>query len=510
MGGSTPPHSPLEGDIMSVLSFDPNLVRPCGGHLVDGRMIDVEAEDIEVRRPSDRRLYGTIPEAGAIGVDRAVDAARRAFRHSGWATRPPRERARVMRRWADLIEVHADELSRLEAVGSTRPIGDASRWDIPFTAEGIRFFAEYADKLGGDVIATRSDNLGLVISEPYGVVAAVAPWNFPLVMASWKFGPALAAGNTVVLKPSELTPFSAIRAAELALEAGMPPGVLNIVSGTGRITGEALVRHPDVAKITFTGSTRTGIAIMQAAAETGLKPVTLELGGKSPQVVFADAPSLDRTAEAITRAIVTNAGQVCVAGARLIVERRVEQPLLDRIVRNLATIRPGPTWSQETTFSPIISAQQAARIHRLVGRTVDEGGTILTGGGSVPGMERETFYQPTILTRVSSDMAACREEIFGPVLTVQSFDDEEEAFALADHPTYGLAAGVYTSDLGRAMRALRRVEAGTVWINRYGRSADFMLPTGGFKSSGIGKDLGRQAVEANLRFKTALVDFAES
>ncbi|MBF9235320.1 aldehyde dehydrogenase family protein [Microvirga sp. BT350] len=493
-----------------MLSFDPNGIRLRGGHFINGRLMDTDIAEIDVQRPSDHSSYGAIPEAGPSGVDRAVTAAKRAFHQSGWATRPPRERARVMRRWAELIDSNVGELSRLEAVGSTRPISEAATWDIHFAAEGIRFFAEHADKLGGDVVATRSDNLGLIISEPYGVVAAIAPWNFPLVMASWKCGPALAAGNAVVLKPSELTPFSILRAAELAVEAGMPPGVFNVISGSGHITGGALVRHPDISKVTFTGSTQTGIAIMQAAAESGLKPVTLELGGKSPQIVFADVRSIDRVAETIARAITANAGQVCVAGTRLIVERSIEQHLLELVIKKFDELRPGATWSQETTLPPIVSARQAARIHRLVQETVAEGAIVLTGGGPVAEMSRGSFYRPTILTSVHTDMTACREEIFGPVLTVQAFDDEAEALALAEHPSYGLAAGVYTSDLNRALRSVRTLEAGTVWINRYGRSADFMLPTGGFNSSGIGKDLGRQAVEANLRLKTTLIDFAEA
>src|SRR6201996_2773400 len=232
-------------------------------------------------------------------VDRAVESAWQAFKHSGWARMAPRERAKILRRFAELVEADAPMLGRLEALGSTRPIRDAVAWDVPFTAEGIRFYSEFADKIGGEVAATRPDHLGMIVAEPYGVIGAIAPWNFPLVMASWKIAPALAAGNAVVLKPSEMTPFSVLRLAELAIEAGIPPGIFNVVQGDGRVTGDALVRHPKIAKVTFTGSSQTGAAIMAACAESGTKPVTLELGGKSPQIVFADAPRIDEVARRI-------------------------------------------------------------------------------------------------------------------------------------------------------------------------------------------------------------------
>ena len=412
-----------------------------------------------------------------------------------------------MRRWADLIEADVAHLAALEAVGSTRPIANAVAWDIPFTAEGLRFFAEFADKVGGDVAATRSDALGMTIAEPYGVIGAIAPWNFPLVMASWKIGPALAAGNAVVLKPSELTPFSAIRLAELAIAAGMPPGIFNVIQGDGRTTGDALVRHPRISKVTFTGSTRTGSAIMAACAESGTKPVTLELGGKSPQLVFADAPDLDRVAKMVAGAITGNAGQVCVAGSRLIVQRGVADQLVEGIAAAFKALRPGHTWSGDTTLSPIISRKDALRIDGVVRRAVEAGASVAAGGGLAAVEGEGGYYQPTILTGVETGMEAVRDEIFGPVMTVQVFDDDDEALALGDHPAYGLAAGVHTADIGRALRCARELEAGTVWINRYGRSDDYVLPTGGFKRSGMGKDLGRQSYEANLRYKTVLVDF---
>jgi len=312
-------------------SFDPAAVTVRSGHFIGGEYVDEGARRIEVARPSDGVVYASVPLADAEMINRAVENAWQAFRTSGWRTMPPRERARILRRFADLIAADVDTLGPLEALGSTRPIRDATGWDVPFTAEGIRFYAEFADKIGGDVAATDHDHLGMTIAEPYGVIGAIAPWNFPLVMASWKIAPALAAGNAVVLKPSEMTPFSVLRLAELAISAGIPAGIFNVVQGDGRTTGDALVRHPKISKVTFTGSTRTGAAIMAACAETGTKPVTLELGGKSPQIVLADAPRLDAVARRIAGAISGNAGQVCVAGSRLLVERSLAEPLAERI-----------------------------------------------------------------------------------------------------------------------------------------------------------------------------------
>lgn len=483
--------------------FAPDSVTFSTGHYIGGEVVQA-GERIAVARPSDGTTYADLPIAGAAIVDRAVTNATQAVAASGWATQPPRERARVLRRWADLIEERAVELGRLESVGSTRPIAQAVTGDVASVAEGIRFFSEWADKLGGEVAATRQDHLGLIVSEPYGVVGAITPWNFPLSMASWKVGPALAAGNAIVLKPSELTPFSTVRLAELAVEAGIPAGIFNVVQGNGIVTGDALSRHPGLAKLSFTGSTRTGIAVMKAAAESGIKPVTLELGGKSPQLVFADA-DLDKAAACIAGSLLANAGQACVAGSRLIVQRSVMDELVARLQARLAIVAPGPTWKAATAYAPIISETQARRIDDILARSRVQGAECLLGGARIEGFGG-AFYQPTLLAGVTAQTAAVREEIFGPVLTIQAFDDEAEGLSLADHPEYGLAAGVYTADLGRGLRAMRALKAGTVWINRYSRTLDFILPTGGYKSSGIGKDLGRQAVEANLRHKTVLID----
>ncbi|CAN7419006.1 aldehyde dehydrogenase family protein [Pseudoduganella sp. LjRoot289] len=493
--------------------FDPDQVAVRSAHFIGGQFIEGSSEDsanaMDVRRPSDGRVYAGLPVADADMVDRAVQDAWRAFKTSDWARCAPRDRARILRRWADLIEADAHYLARLEAIGSTRPAKDALSWDVPFTAEGIRFFAEWADKIGGDVAPTRSDHLGMTIAEPYGVIAAIAPWNLPLVMASWKVAPALAAGNAVVLKPSEMTPFSVLRLAELAIEAGMPKGIFNIVQGDGRVTGDALCRHSRIAKVTFTGSTTTGAAIMAACAQNGTKSVTLELGGKSPQVVFADVPDLEKTVRTVARAITLNAGQVCVAGSRLIVQRAVADQFVERLAAIFSELRAGSTWEPDSTMSPIISLREMERIDGVVRRAVAAGGRLAAGGGRIATGNEGAFYQPTILAGIDAGMEAVKTEIFGPVITVQVFDGEDEALALADHPDYGLAAGVHTADIGRALRMARGIEAGTVWINRYGRTSDFVIPTGGYKRSGIGKDLGRQAYEANLRYKSVLVDFMQ-
>ena len=485
-------------------SFDPRLIAVRSAHFIGGQYRDA-APGLEVVRPSDGAAYAELPVADADLVDEAVNNAWQAFTQSDWASRPPRERARVMRRWADLIEADAAILAPLEAVGSTRPHKDVIAWDIPYVAEGIRFFAELADKHGGSVAATQTDRLGMQIAEPYGVIAAIAPWNFPLSMASWKVAPALAAGNAVVLKPSELTPFSSMRFAELALQAGIPAGIFNVVQGDGRVTGDALCRHPRIGKVTFTGSTATGSSIMSTCALIGPKPVTLELGGKSPQLVFADVPDIAKTARTVALAITGNAGQVCVSGSRLLIERSIMAPFIEQLQGYFQGLKPGPTWAPDSTLSPIISRLQASRIDAIVQRSVQAGAEVLSGGGLFDVLGG-AYYRPTLLAGVDDANPAVCEEIFGPVLTIQAFDTEEEALSLAAHATYGLAAGVHTADINRALRLVRGLEVGTVWVNRYGRSNDYILPTGGYKRSGIGKDLGREAFEANLRFKSVLID----
>lgn len=483
------------------LSFDPDSLPLPMGHFIGGRLLAAEGS-IPMHRPSDGKAYADCPVADADLVNQAVQTAKKALKDSNWGGIRPRERLKALHRWADLIEQNAVELAKLEAVSSTRPVGHLVDGDIGISAEQIRFFAEFADKEGSDLVPTDDSNLGMIMTEPYGVVGAITPWNFPINMAAWKLGPALAAGNAVVLKPSEMTPFSTLRLAELAVEAGIPAGLINIVLGDGMTTGNAITGHPDIAKVSFTGSTRAGSTIMKNIARTGLKPMTLELGGKSPQLVFADA-DIDKAAAAVTASITSNAGQACVAGSRLIVEKSAAPRLIEAILKKVAGIVPGPTWDAASQYSPIISERQRQRIDDIIAASVAAGAECLTGGRSmdVPGY----FYSPTLIAGIDQNSPAIIEEIFGPVLTLQTFEDEDEGMCLADHPSYGLAAGLFTSDLSRAIRLTRKLQAGTIWVNRYGRSRDHILPTGGYKQSGIGKDLGREAFQANRKSKSVLI-----
>lgn len=482
-------------------SFNPDDVSPTIGHYIGGAYAPADGV-IDVTRPSDGKVAAACPVADAGMVDRAVQTAKAALKTSNWGGIRPRERSKVLQRWADLIEAEAGTLAMLEAAYSTRPVGQLGQGDIAITAEQIRFFAEFADKEDGTVVPTDDSSFGMILTEPYGVVGAITPWNFPINMAGWKIGPALAAGNAVVLKPSEMTPFSTLYMAELATRAGLPDGLLNIVLGDGETTGNAITGHPDIAKVSFTGSTAAGSAIMANIARTGVKPMTLELGGKSPQIVFADA-DLEGAASAIANGILSNAGQACVAGSRLIVERTIAERLGDAIASHMRAVMPGPTWDAASKYSPIISQRQIERIDRIVKAAIAGGGECMLGGGRLE--QAGYFYAPTLLSNIGSSSPAIVEEIFGPVLTMQTFDTEEEAVALADHPQYGLAAGLYTKDLSRALRLSRSLQAGTVWINRYNRSRDHILPTGGYKKSGFGKDLGRDAYLANRKSKSVLI-----
>ncbi|WP_375698919.1 aldehyde dehydrogenase family protein [Pseudophaeobacter sp. TrK17] len=483
-------------------SFDPSTLTLPTGHYIGNAYVPAAAE-IAVTAPSDGRSLAGIARADAAIVDQAVETAKQALRTSGWATCAPRDRLRALQAWADLIEAEAETLAKLEAVCSTRPVGQAAVGDVLITATQIRFFAEFADKEGGDLAPTSAGQLGFISHEPYGVVGAITPWNYPISMAGWKLAPALAAGNAVVLKPSEMTPFSTLYMAELAVRAGIPAGLINIVLGDGQTTGAAITGHPDIAKVSFTGSTRAGGAIMENIAKTGVKPMTLELGGKSPQIVFADA-DLELVADCLARGILPNAGQTCVAGTRLIVHRDIADALAQKLILAFAQEKPAATWEDPAGFSPIISSQQLQRIDSIVQAAKSEGAELLCGGKAFD--RKGSFYQPTIIAGVTDRNPAVSEEIFGPVVTLQTFASEEEALTLGNHPTYGLCAGVYTRDLSRALRVTKALEAGTVWVNRYGRSQDHILPTGGWKASGLGKDLGREAFLANRRSKSVLID----
>lgn len=484
------------------LAFDPTRLPLAAAHFIGGAPVPAP-DAIAVIAPSSGLALPPVPCADAAMVDRAVETARAALKSSGWAGLPPRERKRALIAWADRIEAEAPHLAQVEAVCSTRPVAEVHAGDIRVTAEQIRFFAEFADKEGGTLVPTAEGQLGFIAPEPYGVVAAITPWNYPISMAGWKLGPALAAGNAVVLKPSEMTPYSAVLLADLAVRAGLPAGLFNVVIGDGATTGTALTGHPGIDKVSFTGSTRAGAAIMENVARRGIRPVTLELGGKSPMLVFADA-DLDLATDCLVRGILPNAGQFCVAGSRLVVAAEIADELAARLIARFGEPHPAATWAGTPGFSPIISERQLARIDGIVRASARAGGEILCGGTRFD--HEGSFYRPTLIAGVDAANPAVTEEIFGPVATFQTFTSEDEALALARHPDYGLCAGVFTRDLTRALRVTRRIEAGTVWVNRYNRSRDHILPTGGWKASGLGKDLGREAFEASRRTKAVLID----
>ncbi|MGE3874416.1 MAG: aldehyde dehydrogenase [Parvibaculaceae bacterium] len=487
------------------LDFAPDDIVIPSGHFIDGQVQSTDDDMIEVVRPSDGRFLGRIPDGSQETVERAVASAWNAFKTSGWPVRAPRERGKVLRRWARLIEENVTELARLEAVGSTRPIAEATAGDIPTTADLIRYYGEYADKLEGTVTSTSADVTSLLVKEPYGVVAAIVAWNTPLVNAAVKIGAALAAGNALIVKPSELTPFSLLKLCQLATEAGVPPGLLGVVNGRGDTAGARLVRHPDVRKVSFTGSTATGARIMQDAAATGPKPVTLELGGKSPMIVFEDAPDIDRIVTMLARGVVHNAGQVCTCGSRLLVERSARDQVVSKLISAMSALTPGATWLGGTTLGPIINHRQLQRIETLISQSLGGGGRVIAGGTRIEN-EGGAFFLPTVLEAVDEGNAGFLNEFFGPITAVQTFSDVDEAVALAAHPTYGLAASVFTGNLKTAMHIARRIEAGSIRVNQHSRAPEFTAAAGGFKGSGFGKDWGRPGIEGYLREKTIWIN----
>ncbi|BCG90130.1 aldehyde dehydrogenase [Mesorhizobium sp. 113-3-9] len=489
------------------LSFDPATIAIPRGHHIGGQYIELLGVEIEVLRPSDLQPMGLITDGGEAAVQQAVDAAKKALAQSRWAKIAPRDRAAMLMRFAALIEENATYLGQLEAMGSSRLISMTIVRDAVRTAGVVRYYAEFCDKIEGTVTATEANALSIVKHEPYGIVGAIVPWNFPMITAAWKFAPALAAGNAVVMKTSELTPHSLLALAELAARAGIPAGLFNVVNGYGHTTGAAIVRHPDILKISFTGSTQTGAAIMTLAAQSGIKPVTLELGGKSPQLVLADAGDIDVVAGRVAAAFMDNAGQVCTAGSRLIVEDKIADQLLERVIARTKAIKAGPTWDETTTFAPIISRKQLERIDTMVRASISEGASVVTGGTVLEGRNEGSFFAPTILENVADDNIGFKDEFFGPVLTVRTFADLEEGLALAAHPVYGLAASVHTTDLKKALKAADSIEAGMVWINQHGRGPEFTYPAGGYKGSGFGKDMGRAGIEAFLRQKAIWANY---
>ncbi|MBI4545673.1 MAG: aldehyde dehydrogenase family protein [Gemmatimonadetes bacterium] len=462
------------------------------------------AGTFETRNPATGEVLVEVAEAGEDDVAAAVAAARSAAESAAWRSLDAADRGALLWRLADAIEARSEQLARLEVLDTGKPIREA-QIDLRETVDAFRYYAGWATKLEGETIPVRGNVFNYTVKEPVGVVGAIIPWNFPLLMASWKVAPALACGNAVVLKPAEQTPLTALELAALAAEVGVPPGVLNVLPGFGGTAGAALVRHAGVDKIAFTGSTAVGKVIMREAAQT-LKKVSLELGGKSPNVVFADA-DLDAAARGAFAAIFYNAGQCCTAGSRLLVQEAAHDALLDKLVERAKRLEPADPLDPKTRIGPLISEQQLGRVLGYIERGKAEGANLLTGGRRAPyrGEERGYWLEPTIFDRVAPQHTIAQEEIFGPVLATLSFRDEEEAVALANQTIYGLAAAVWTNDLKRAHRVARRIQAGTIWVNTY-HPLDPASPFGGYKQSGYGRELGQYALDLYTQVKSVWVD----
>jgi aldehyde dehydrogenase (NAD+) len=457
--------------------------------LIDGsRRPAVSGQYFETINPATERSLAQVAEGGSADIDAAVTSARSAF-EGIWSQMRAAERGNLLLRLAELIRRNQEELIELESLDSGKPVSAIRRQDLPAVVDTLTYYAGWADKINGQVIPARPDALAYTVREPMGVVGAIIPWNFPLMIGMWKLAPALACGCTVVLKPAELTPLTALKIGELALAAGFPPGVLNVVPGFGKIAGAALVDHPDVDKITFTGSPAVGREILRGAAGN-LKRVTLELGGKSANIIFPDA-DVETAVKAAASGIFFNTGQVCSAGSRILVHDDIYDEVVERLVARAESIRIGDPLETSTAMGPLSETQ----LNRVVGY-IDigkaEGAKIATGGTRVDGPGY--YVRPTVFANVEHDMRISQEEIFGPVASVIRFKDEQDAIRLANGTSYGLAAGVWSADIGRAHRFTARLKAGTVWVNTYGPT-DVRLPWGGARDSGFGREHGDAAIE---------------
>jgi aldehyde dehydrogenase (NAD+) len=457
--------------------------------------------------PATGEVLTQIVEASAEDVDRAVQAARSAFddRSGPWRKVSASERGRLIWKLADVVDKNIDELAELETLDNGKPIFESRYVDIPMVADVLRYYAGLATKIHGETVNTNETAFTYTLREPVGVVGMIVPWNFPLLLASWKLGPALACGNTVVLKPAEQTPLSTLRFGELAIEAGLPAGVLNIVTG-GAATGEAIVHHPGVDKIAFTGSTAVGKEIMRSAAES-MKRVTLELGGKSPNIVCADS-DLDSAIKGAITGIFYGKGEVCNAGSRLFIENKVRDEFTEKLVGRAKKMQPADPLDPKTRMGAIVSQQQMQTVLGYIEAGKKEGARLVAGGNrvSVDG-SKGFFIEPTIFSDVTNEMKIAQEEIFGPVLSVIGFDNVEHAVDQANRNPYGLAAAVWTRDIKKAHHISRQLRAGTVWINTYGLM-DAALPFGGYKQSGFGRELGAYAVEHYTELKSVWLNMA--
>lgn len=481
-------------------------LRPHCQAFVDGKFVDADAgQTFPTLNPANGQKLADVAACQPADVDRAVRAARRTFESGIWSQQHPRERKRVLLRLSALIEQHREELALLETLDVGKPIGDALAYDLPETAKCFAWYAEAIDKQYDEIAPTGPDALATITREPLGVVAAVVPWNYPLMMASWKVAPALAAGNSVLLKPAEQSPLSALRLAELAAEAGIPPGVFNVLPGLGPVTGQALGLHMDVDCLAFTGSTATGKRFMAYASESNLKRVWLECGGKSPHIVFDDCPDLDKAAQAAAIGIFSNQGEVCIAGSRLYVQEGIYDRFMDKVAECAQGMRPGDPLDPATTMGAIVDETQMRRVLGYIASGLSEGARLRTGGQQARTATGGYYVEPTIFDCPRQAMRIVNEEIFGPVLAAQRFRTESEAVALANDSPYGLGAGLWTAQLGRAHRVSRRLRAGLVWVNCY-FDGDITVPFGGVKQSGFGRDKSLHALDKYSDLKTTWIN----
>jgi len=458
---------------------------------------------MEVVNPATEAVVATVASADKPDVDAAVDAARAAFK-GPWGKLSARERGRLISRLADRLMERADEVARLETLHNGKPIFESRQIEIPAAAECFEYYAGWADKVMGETIPVKGNYFTYTLREPLGVVAAIVPWNFPLLLAAWKVAPALACGNTVVLKPASQTPLTAIALGEIAVEVGLPPGVLNVVTGPGSSVGQSIVEHPGIDKVAFTGDTSTGKSIMRSAADT-LKKITLELGGKSPNIVLADA-DLDAALRGATTGIFYGKGEVCAAGSRLLVDRSIKNEFMDKLAARTKKMVAGDPMDPKTRYGALASKKQLETVQRYVDTATREGASLVAGGGRADiGTGKGYFYQPTVFDNVTPDMTIAREEIFGPVLATIEFADLDEAIARANDSQYGLAAAVWTRDIKKAHYVARQLQAGTVWVNTY-NIYDTAAPFGGYKASGFGREMSAHAIDHYTQIKSVWVD----